>query len=270
VKLPPPAEEHVLRPVAVRRERDSRFLVFAGIVLVALALGLKSELVAPSMLWPLGAGLLVVAGVALLPYLNVDRRLPPIEHFVPAALGALAVAGLAQLMVDWWKYALIALAFGVGFYAAAALDYFHLRDQAKPGHLVVQESVMALGVAGSFLVVLTLNLELPLRLAAIMLISFLASYRSFRVLGRPMPTRRALLFSLFVAQLVTFFAWAMTVYLYFREGFFAVMLLLLWYVNRGIIRHTVEETLTRHVVVEYGLFVLLIGYLFFVSAQAQR
>jgi hypothetical protein len=270
VKLPPPAEEHVLHPVAARRERDSRFLVFAGIVLVALALGLKSELVAPSLLWPLSAGLLVVAGVALLPYLNVDRRLPPIEHFVPAALGALAVAGLAQLMVDWWKYALIALAFGVGFYAAAALDYFHLRDQAKPGHLVVQESVMALGVAGSFLVVLTLNLDLPLRLGAIMLISFLASYRSFRVLGRPMPTRRALLFSLFVAQLVTFFAWAMTVYLYFREGFFAVMLLLLWYVNRGIIRHTVEETLTRHVIVEYGLFVLLIGYLFFVSAQAQR
>ncbi|MBO0685653.1 MAG: hypothetical protein J2P45_21050, partial [Candidatus Dormibacteraeota bacterium] len=103
------------------------------------------------------------------------------------------------------------------------------------------------------------------------LIAFLASYRSFRVLGRPMQPQRALLFSLFVAQLVTFFTWAMTVYLYFREGFFAVMLLLLWYVNRGIIRHTVEETLTRQVIIEYGLLVLvLVGYLFFVSAQAQR
>jgi hypothetical protein len=267
VKLPPPAEERVLRPAQVRRERDGRFLAFAVIVLIALALGFKSELIAPSLTWGLGAGLLIVAGAALLPYLNVDRKLPPIEHFVPAALGALAVSGLAQMMSDWWKYAVIAVAFGVGFYAAAQLDYRHLRDKAKPAHLVVQESVMALGVAGSFLVILTLNLNLSLRLLGIMVVAFLASYRSFRVLGRPMAPRRALLFSIFVAQLVTFFAWAMTVYLYFHEGFFAVMLLLLWYVNRGIIRHTVEETLSRHVVIEYGLFVLLIGYLFFVSAQ---
>lgn len=264
----PPAQEHILRPVQTGSDRDSRFLIFVGVVLVALALGFKSELVSPTVLWGLGACLLVVAGVALLPYLNVDRGLPPIEHFVPAALGALAVVGLAQLMAEWWQYALVALAFGLSFCAAAALDYLHLRDQAKPGHLMVQESVMALGVAGSFLVVLALNLDLPLRLGAVMLIAFLASYRSFRVLGSPMPPQRALLFSLFVAQLVTFFTWAMTVYLYFREGFFAVMLLLLWYVNRGIIRHTVEETLTRQVIIEYGLLVLvLIGYLFFVSAQ---
>src|SRR5207302_7233880 len=114
----------------------------------------------------------------------------------------------------------------------------------------------------SCLVVPPPPLYLPLRMAAIIVIAFLARYGCFRVLGRPMPPRRALLFSIFVAQLVTFFAWAMTVYLFFREGFFAVMLLLLWYINRGIIRHTVEETLTRHVVIEYGLFVLLMGYLF--------
>ena len=36
----------------------------------------------------------------------------------------------------------------------------------------------------------------------------------------------------------------------------------------GFGQHAIEETLTRHVVIEYGLFVLLMGYLFFVSAQA--
>src|SRR2546430_1798919 len=97
--------------------------------------------------------------------------------------------------------------------------------------------------------------------------ALLASYRSFRVLGTPMIPRRAILFSIFVAQLVAFFAWAMTVYAYFIEGVFTVMLFLLWYVNRGIIRHTVEESLSRNVIIEYGLFILLIAYLFFTSYQ---
>ncbi|MBO0683614.1 MAG: hypothetical protein J2P45_10690, partial [Candidatus Dormibacteraeota bacterium] len=179
----PPTQERVLR-VELGSDHDSRFLIFVGVVLVALALGFKSELVSPTLLWGLGAFLLVLAGAALPPYLNVGRGLPPIEHFVPAALGAVAVVGLAQLMAEWWLYALIVLAFGISFYAAAALDYLHIRDRAKPAHLMVQESVMALGVAGSFLVVLALNLDLPLRLGAVMLIAFLASYRSFRVLGR--------------------------------------------------------------------------------------
>jgi hypothetical protein len=40
-------------------------------------------------------------------------------------------------------------------------------------------------------------------------------------------------------------------------------------VNRGIIRHTVEETLGLNVIVEYSLFILLIAYLFFTSYQAR-
>ncbi len=59
----------------------------------------------------------------------------------------------------------------------------------------------------------------------------------------------------------------MSVYAYFLEGTFAVLLFLLWYVNRGIIRHTVEETLGLNVIIEYGLFILLIAYLFFNSYQ---
>lgn len=250
-----------------RAERDRRFLVFVGLVLAAIALGFKSELVAPGQVWGLGAGLLVLAVPAAFAYLNTEGGRARLEHFVPAALGALAVAGLSLLITEWWKYALIAACFGVGFAFAAQLDYRQLRQEQKPGHLVVQEAFMALALSGSYLVVLTSSFTLPLRLGCIFLLSLLASYRSFRVLGRPMPPRRALLFSVFVAQVVSFFAWAMTVLPYFTEGVFAVLLFLVWYVNRGIIRHTVEETLTRNVVIEYGLWVLLIAYLFFTSFQ---
>jgi hypothetical protein len=257
----------VLSALPTRAERDRRFLVFVGLVLVAIALGFKSELVGPNQVWGLAAGLLVLSAPAIFGYLSQEAGQPRLEHFVPAALGALAVAGLSLLVPEWWKYSLIAFVFGCGFYVAAQLDYRQLREEQKPGHLVIQEAFMALALAGSYLVVLTAGFNLPLRLGSIFLISLLASYRSFRVLGRPMSPRRAVLFSVFVAQVVSFFAWAMTALTYFTEGVFAVLLFLVWYVNRGIIRHTVEETLSRNVVIEYGLFVLLIAYLFFTSFQ---
>lgn len=258
----------MLPSLKARAERDKRFLVFVGLVLVAISLGFKSELVGPAQVWGLGVGLLVLATPALMGYLHSESGPPSLEHFVPVTLGTLAVAGLSLLVPEWWKYFLITSGFGAGFCFAALLDYRQLRDGQKPGHLVLQEIMLALALAASFLVILAIrDLGLPLRLAAVFLVSLLASYRSLRVLGKPMPSRRALLFSVFVAQLVSFFAWAMSVYLYFTEGVFTVLLFLLWYVNRGIIRHTVEETLSRNVIIEYGLFILLIAYLFFTSFQ---
>ena len=250
-----------------RSERDKRFLIFVGLVLVAISMGFKSEMVGSTQVWGLGVGLLVLATPALMGYLHSDTGMPSLEHFVPVVLGTLAVAGLSLLVTEWWKYSLITSAFGIGFCFAAHLDYRQLRDKLKPSHLVVQEVLLAFALTGSFLVIVTLRPPLPLLLASIFLISLLSSYRSFRVLGRPMTPRRAILFSVFVAQLVSFFAWAMTVYLYFTEGVFTVMLFLLWYVNRGIIRHTVEESISRNVLIEYGLFILLIAYLFFISYQ---
>jgi hypothetical protein len=267
VKTPPPAEMHLLPALPARAERDRRFLVFMGLLLVAVSLGFKSELIASSQVWLLAAGLVLLAAPAVFGYLSAEGTLPGVEHFVPAALGAVAVAGLSLLIPEWWKYSLMAAVFGCGFYAAAQLDYRQLREEHKPGHLVIQEAFMALALAGAYLVVLTAGFALPIRLGSIFLISLLASYRSFRVLGRPMPERRALLFSIFVAQVVSFFAWAMTALTYFTEGVFAVLLFLVWYVNRGIIRHTVEETLNRNVLIEYALFILLIAYLFFQSFQ---
>jgi hypothetical protein len=259
----------VLPSMKARSERDKRFLIFVGIILVAISLGFKSEMVGPTQVWGLGVGLLVLATPALMGYLHSDTGMPSIEHFVPVVLGTLAVAGLSFLVPEWWKYSIITAAFGVGFCFAAFLDYRQIRDRLKPSHLVVQEVLLAFGVSGSFLVILALHLALPLSLSSVFLISLLASYRSFRVFGTPMSPRRALLFSVFVAQLVTFFAWAMTVYLYFPEGVFTVMLFLLWYVNRGIIRNTVEESISRNVIIEYGVFIALIAYLFFISYQTR-
>jgi hypothetical protein len=273
VKTPPGHRETPVRAVPiVQGERDRRFLVFAGIVLVAIALGFKSELLGPAQVWAVGFGLIVLAAPVILAYLRSNEP-PAVEHYIPVALGAITLAGLANLVPELWKFAVLTALFGVGFVLAGRLDYLRLRDSEKPGHVVIQEAILICVLGGAYLVVVTLPFNPILRLLWILTITFLASYRSFRINGMTITPSRAFLFAVFVAQVVTFLAWAVTAlenYLVLAEGWFAAILLLAWYINRGLVRHTVEDSFTRHVVLEYVAFAAVLVYLFVSSYQPGR
>jgi hypothetical protein len=239
-----------------------------GAVLVALALGFKSDLIASNQVWWLALGLVIVATPALFAYLHGPDRHAALEHFIPVAIGAVVVAGLSQLVTEWWKFGLASAAFGLGFLVAAQLDYRKLRHQDRAYHVVIQEALLAVPLAGAFLVVLAAPFPLALQAVWIAGLALLASYRSFLVLGEPLSSRRAFLIAFFVAQVVGLATWAMSSHLQDTyQGVFAVILLLVWYVNRGIFRHVFEDTLTRQVLLEYGAFALLAAYLFFISIQ---
>jgi len=275
MKTPPiPAERLTPAASTAKSERDRSFLIFAGVVLVAIALGFKSELLGQGQVWALALGLVVVSAPALLGYLRGTEEFPRIEHYIPVALGATTLAGLSLLPdVELWKYLVLTGMFGTGFILAARLDYLRLRNEEKRGHVVLQEAILILALAGAYLVVVALHFNAILQLLWIFTITFMASYRSFRINGSAIAPRRAFIFALFVAQVVTFLAWAITalsIYLVVNEGIFAVMLLLAWYINRGLVRHTVEDSFTRNVVLEYGAFAVVLVYLFVSSYQPGR
>jgi len=274
MKTPPGLREAPARLVtAVEGERDRRFLVFGGVVLVAIALGFKSELLAQNQVWALGLGLIVLAAPVLVGYLRSAGEPPAVEHYIPVALGAITLAGLAVLIPELWKFAGLTVIFGIGFVIAGRLDYLRLRNSEKRGHVVLQEAILILVLAGAYLVVVTLPFNPILKLLWILTITFLASYRSFRINGAAIAPSRAFIFAVFVAQVVTFLAWAVTAletYLVLNEGTFAVMLLFAWYINRGLVRHTVEDSFTRHVVLEYVAFAAVLVYLFVSNYQTGR
>ena len=275
MKIPPiPAERLAPSASTARSERDRSFLIFAGVVLVAIALGFKSELLGQGQVWALALGLVVVSAPALLGYLRGTEEFPRIEHYIPVALGATTLAGLSLLPdVELWKYLVLTAMFGAGFILAARLDYLRLRNEEKRGHVVLQEAILILALAGAYLVVVALHFNAILQLLWIFTITFMASYRSFRINGSAIAPRRTFIFALFVAQVVTFLAWAVTalsIYLVVNEGIFAVILLLAWYINRGLVRHTVEDSFTRNVVLEYGAFAVVLVYLFVSSYQPGR
>ena len=275
MKTPPASEERFTRTaIVVKAERDRNFLVFAAAVLAAIALGFKSELLNEMQVWALAFGLVVVASPAVLGYLRGDVELPKLEHYIPVILGATTLAGLSILPdTSMLRYLIYTALFGLGFVLSARLDYLRLRNGEKRGHLLVQEAILLVTLAGAYIVVVTIPINPILRLLWIFFISFLAAYRSFRINGTSIVPRRAFIFALFVGQVVTFLAWAITalsLYLVVNEGTFAVMLLFAWYINRGLVRHTVEDSFTRHVVLEYAAFAAILVYLFINSYQPGR
>src|SRR6476660_9680269 len=105
MKIPPLPEKAIPVPAEEQSERDRSFLIFAGVVLVAIALGFKSELLGQGQVWALALALVVVAAPALLGYLRGTEEFPRIEHYIPVALGATTLAGLSLLPdVELWKY----------------------------------------------------------------------------------------------------------------------------------------------------------------------
>jgi hypothetical protein len=278
MKTPPGHREAPPVRVAavVEGERDRRFLVFGGVVLVAIALGFKSDLWAENQVWALGLGLIVVAAPVLLGYLRNAGEPPAVEHYIPVALGAITLAGLASspiFSLQLWQFAGLSVLFGVGFVVAGRLDYLRIHGTEKRGHVVLQEAILIAFLAGAYVVVVTLPFNPILKLLWVLTITFLASYRSFRINGSSIAPSRAFIFAVFVAQVVTFLAWAVTALerdLVLNEGTFAVMLLFAWYINRGLVRHTVEDTFTRNVVLEYVAFAAVLVYLFVSNYQAGR
>jgi len=260
----------------VESERDRRFLIFGGVVLVAIALGFKSDLWAENQVWALGLGLIVVAAPVLLGYLSNAGEPPAVEHYIPVALGAITLAGLASspiFSLQLWQFAGLSVLFGVGFVVAGRLDYLRIHGSEKRGHVVLQEAILIAFLAGAYIVLVTLPFNTILKLLWILTITFLASYRSFRINGSSIAPSRAFIFAVFVAQVVTFLAWAVLAlerYLVLNEGTFAVMLLFAWYINRGLVRHTVEDSFTRNVVLEYVAFAAVLVYLFVSNYQAGR
>src|SRR5438105_6586169 len=165
MKLPPLLSERVVtNDSAAGAERDRSFLIFAGIVLVAIALVFKSELLGPGQVWALALGLVVIAAPALLAYLRGTEEFPRIEHYIPVALGATTLAGLSLLVPERWKYLVLTVTFGAGFIIAARVGYLRLRAFEKGGHLVVKETIHVLVRPCADLVGVQLHVNDALRL----------------------------------------------------------------------------------------------------------
>src|SRR5258707_429323 len=129
---------------------------------------------------------IVDAAPVLLGYVRSAGEPPAVEHYIPVALGAITLAGLASspiFSLQLWQFSALSVLFGVGFVVAGRLDYLRIHGSEKRGHVVLQEAILIAFLAGAYIVVVTLPFNPILKLLWILTITFLASYRSFRING---------------------------------------------------------------------------------------
>jgi hypothetical protein len=241
-----------------RQLLGGRYLAFLAVVATVGALALKSELLPGRLVWAAGGILILwtVSGLAFLHFWNRGARLLTIDHYIPPVMAILAACAFSLLTSDWKAHVVVALGAGAIIFANGYADLWRSLGWEKPGHRFLQDASLVAIVFALFLVIQAAPVGVPLKLGWITLAAFATGYRSFSV-ATP-GEWRALSYGLQVAFAVGAVALALLTYLpqqgYEAAGaFVAVVLLLVWYVIRGLIVHGLEESLNKNVIFEYGL-----------------
>ena len=110
-----------------------------------------------------------------------------------------------------------------------------------------------------FLILQSNDLPNVVKFSSIFVVALLSGYRSFRF-----ATRReglALLSAFLTAGTVTFGAFGMVTYLNQGSQYVAVILAFAWYAWQGLTVHALDDSLTRRIIFEYGLFAVICVYL---------
>jgi hypothetical protein len=236
----------------------TRYLAFLAAVATVAGLALKSELLPPRGVW-VGAAVLMlwtIGGLAFLHYWNLGTRLLTVDHYIQPCLSIVAASSFSLLTSDWRAHAVVMVGMGGAIFASAYADLWRSLGWEKPGHRFLLDATQILAVFLLFLVILVSPFPIPAKAGWIALTAFATGYRSFGMLTRG--EWKAVSLALQVAFGVGVVSLALLTYLPqlgFEAGTgpMAVVLLLTWYVVRGLIMHSLEDALTKNVVFEYAL-----------------
>ena len=252
------------RPRAVPRpiQLGTRYLGLVATWAVAAGLAFKSELLTPNQVWQLSAGLALLVTGALL-FLHVRNRTPgwlSPDHYITPVLSIIAAGGFSILTNDYRIHALGMLTMGGFIFASSFVDISRGMGREKPLHRFLRDATTFCVLLALFYLTLQSN-DLPnvVKFSSIFLVALLSGYRSFRF-----ATRReglALLSAFLTAGTVTFGAFGMVSYLNQGPQYVAVILAFAWYAWQGLTVHALDDSLTRRIIFEYGLFAVICLYL---------
>ncbi|MEO6796267.1 MAG: hypothetical protein ABI401_07055 [Candidatus Dormibacter sp.] len=249
----------------------TRYLGLLSAWAIVVGLSFKSELLAPNQVWQATAGLAVLVSLGLL-FLHARNRTPgwlSLDHYISPVLGIIAASGFSILYLDYRVHALAMLLMGAVVFISSYVDLSRGMGREKPLHRFLRDATTFCSLLALLYLVLQSN-ELPniLKFSWIFAISLFSGYRSFRF-----ATRRegvALLTAFLTAGTVTFGAFGMVTYLNQGSPYIAVVLAFAWYAWQGLLVHTLDDSLTKRIFFEYGLFAVICVYLIILAAVTGR
>ncbi|MDQ6748552.1 MAG: hypothetical protein M3010_10685 [Candidatus Dormibacteraeota bacterium] len=205
--------------------------------------------VAVMVLTVLGTALALAGGTS-----SQESARAPLHYLVPVM--AVAVAAAVSFLIQDWRLHLGSQALmAIAIFASTYVTLERFLGRERPGHEFLMNAAVILVLLGGYISVLVGATNLAVRLPAIFVGTGLAAYE---LLGRVAQEQaRAIVGSLFVAQLVTIVAFALVSVQFVDNSRLAGILLVAWYVNRDLTRHLFEGTLTRNILAEYSIGLVL-------------
>jgi hypothetical protein len=240
----------------------TRYLGLLSAWAAAIGLAFRSELLSPTQVWQATAGLAVLTTLGLV-FLHARNRTPDwlsLDHYIMPVLTVVAAAGFSINAPSTAVHALSMITMGAFIFASSFVDISRGMGRVRPLHRFLRDATTFCVLLGLFYLILDSN-ALPnvVKFSGIFVVALLSGYRSFRF-----ATRReglALLSAFLTAGTVTFGAFGLVTYLNQGSQYIAVILAFAWYAWQGLTVHALDDSLTRRIMFEYGLFAVICVYL---------
>ena len=251
-----------VRPAPRPVQLGTRYLGLLSAWAVAIGLAFKSELLSPNQVWQATVGLVLLVTLGLV-FLHARNRTPAwlsLDHYITPVLVICAAAAFSILAPDYRVHALAMVLMGAFIFTSSFVDLSRGMGRERPLHRFLRDATTFCVLLALFFLILQSN-DLPnvLKFSAIFVVALLSGYRSFRF-----ATKReglALLSAFLTAGTVTFGAFGMVTYLNQGSQYVAVILAFAWYAWQGLTVHALDDSPTRRIMFEYGLFAVICIYL---------
>ncbi len=252
---------------AVSRARPTqlgtRYLGLISIWAVVVGLTFKSEVLGTAQVLAATAGLalLTTAGLAFLHAWNRTPTWWSPDHYISPVLAVVAAGAFSSspLAPDWRLHTVAMGMMGLVVYASSYVDLCRGIGRARPLHRFLRDSTTFLTLLALFFLVLQSEMPNMLKFVWIFFVSLVSGYRSFRFATER--EGRALLSAFLTAGFVAGLAFGMVNYVNQDAKYVAVVLSFAWYAYQGFIVHTLDDSLTRRIFLEYGLFAVICVYM---------
>lgn len=250
-----------MRPVTRPIRLGTRYLGLISVWAVVIGLAFRSELLI-GQVWQATIGLVVFVTLGLL-FLHASNRTPgwlSPDHYISPILTIVAASGFSMIVSNSSIHALVMLTMGAFIFASTFVDLSRGMGREKPLHRFLRDATTFCVLLALFYLILQAG-DLPnvVKFSEIFVVAMLSGYRSFRF-----ATKReglALLSAFMTAGTVTFGAFGMVTYLNQGSQYVAVILAFAWYAWQGLTVHALDDSLTRRIIFEYGLFAVICVYL---------
>jgi len=249
----------------------TRYLGLISAWAVVIGLTFKSELLSANQVWQATAALAVLVTLGLI-FLHARNHTPTwwsLDYYILPVLAIAAASAFSTLAPDYRIHALAMGVMGLFIYVSSYVDLLRGMGRERPLHRFLRDATTFSVLLALFYLVLQSNdLTNIAKFSAVFVIALLCGYRSFRF-----ATRReglALLSSFLTAGTVTFGAFGLVTYLNQASQYVAVILAFAWYAWQGLTVHALDDSLTRRIVFEYGIFAVICVYLIALALMTGR